>query len=180
MSTVASPTSVTRSPNASCTTPAGSSAPEPRASFAAGMPNNNSPPTPLPTASVAALRNESRVCCTTPGIDLIGAGSLRPSFTNKGNTRSDADTLVCATNRRSAGVRLKRRGRDTRFRRSASGLAPLGIGLLRLASRACPRATRLPCPLPVGLGSKSLRQPVGRKCVGKALHRRTLGEHVDP
>ena len=39
------------------------------------------------TASTAALRSESRVCWTTPGIDAIGTGSRAPSRTNIGSTR---------------------------------------------------------------------------------------------
>ena len=93
--------------------PAGSSAAEPRASLTAGMPNRISPPTPASTASTAALRRLSRVCCSTPGIEPTGRGSLIPSLTNSGRTRSPARTLVDATSRRSAAVRRSLRGRAT-------------------------------------------------------------------
>src|SRR5580700_7500001 len=111
ISTVSSPTSLTRSPSASWTMPAGSSAPEPRASLTAGMPNRTSPPTPAPTASTAALRRLSLVCCMTPGIDGTGCGSSIPSLTNSGSTRSAGRRLVCATKRRRAAVRRSLRGR---------------------------------------------------------------------
>ena len=43
-----------------------------------GTPNSISPPTPASTASTAALRSDSRECCTTPGMLLIGRGSSTP------------------------------------------------------------------------------------------------------
>ena len=41
-----------------------------------GTPNSISPPTPAATASAAARRSESRVCCTTPGIEAMARGSV--------------------------------------------------------------------------------------------------------
>src|SRR5260370_41843446 len=105
MSTVSWPTSAARSRKPRWTMPSGSSADEPRPSLAAGMPNRISPPTPAATASAAALRRLSLVCCTTPGIDATGCGSAMPSFTNRGSTRLDGRTATCATSRRSGALR---------------------------------------------------------------------------
>ena len=93
--------------------PAGSSAAEPGASLTAGMPNRISPPTPASTASTAALRRLSLVCCITPGIEATGCGSPMPSLTNSGSTRSAARTPPGATRRRRAAVRRSLRGRAT-------------------------------------------------------------------
>ena len=51
ISTVSVPTSAASRRSATCTIPDGSSAAEPRPSFAAGTPNRISPPTPADTAS---------------------------------------------------------------------------------------------------------------------------------
>ena len=66
--------------------PSGSSAPEPAASLCSGTPNSMIPPSPAAAASAATRRTESRVCCTTPGIELIGTGSVAPSRTKTGST----------------------------------------------------------------------------------------------
>src|ERR1700759_5610451 len=110
ISTVWSPTSAARSLIASWTMPAGSSAAEPRPSLTAGIPNRMTPPTPASTASTAALRRLSRVCWTTPGMEPIGCGSVMPSLTNIGSTRSVGRSAVFATSCRSAAVRRSRRG----------------------------------------------------------------------
>ncbi len=96
---------------ATLSTPSGSTPAVPVASRRAGTPKSMSPPTPAVTASTAALRRESRVCCTTPGIDAIGVGSVAPSFTNIGSTSWRGRRVVSATSRRSAGVARSRRGR---------------------------------------------------------------------
>ena len=44
-------------------------------------------------------------------METTGCGSLIPSLTNIGSSRSDGRTLVCATSRRSAAVRRSLRGR---------------------------------------------------------------------
>ncbi len=111
MTTVASPTSDTTSRIATLRTPSSSVAPDPTASRDDGTPKSISPPTPACTASAAALRSESRECCTTPGIDAIGAGASSPSLTNIGSTRSPGAGRVWATSDRSAAVRRSRRGR---------------------------------------------------------------------
>ena len=77
----------------------------------AGTPNSITAGTPSAASSRASLRNESRVCCTTPGNDAIGWGSSIPSRTNSGATKSSTLTRVSATSRRNAGVRRSRRSR---------------------------------------------------------------------
>ncbi len=52
------------------------------------------------------------MCCTTPGSDPIGTGSVMLSRTNNGATRSPVRTTVSATRSRIAGVRRNRRGRE--------------------------------------------------------------------
>src|SRR5690349_8273977 len=111
MTTVASPTSERTSRSATLSTPSGSTPALPVESCRAGTPNSISPPTPAATASAAALRSESRVCWTTPGIDETGTGSLAPSLTNIGSTSCRGRRVVSATRRRSAGVARSRRGR---------------------------------------------------------------------
>src|SRR6516225_11403102 len=68
------------------------------------------PPTPASTASAAALRRLSLVCCTTPGIEPIGTGSAMPSLMNTGRTSSAGRSAVSATIARSALVPRSRRG----------------------------------------------------------------------
>src|SRR4051794_25817883 len=111
MTTVASPTSARTSRSATFSTPSGSTPALPVASRRSGTPNSISPPTPAATASAAALRSESRVCWTTPGIDETGTGSTAPSLTNIGSTSCRGRRVVSATRRRSAGVARRRRGR---------------------------------------------------------------------
>ena len=111
MSTISSPTSARRSASASCTMPSGSHAPEPSASLWAGTPKRITPGMPRAASSLTSLRSDSRVCCTTPGRLAIGCGSVMPSRTNSGATRSSTVTRVSATRRRSAGVRRSRRSR---------------------------------------------------------------------
>ncbi len=57
------------------------------------MPNRITPPTPAATASAAAFLTLSLVCWRTPGMEGTGCGSLMPSFTNSGRTRSEATHL---------------------------------------------------------------------------------------
>src|SRR5581483_9158144 len=111
MMTMSSPTSVRTSRKAVLSTPSGSIPAEPVASRVAGTPNSMIPPSPAATASTAALRSESRVCCTTPGMDGIGTGSVAPSLTNTGNTSCLAVTVVSRTNPRIAAVARNLRGR---------------------------------------------------------------------
>ena len=68
------------------------------------------PPTPASTAAAAAFRSDSLVCWSTPGIELIGWGSARPSLTNTGSTSSAGRSAVSATMARSAFVPRRRRG----------------------------------------------------------------------
>ncbi len=82
----ASPTSATQSAIATFKIPSGSTAPVPRASLCSGTPNSMTPPSPSAAASETAFRSESRVCCTTPGMLVIGVGSVAPSRTNTGST----------------------------------------------------------------------------------------------
>ena len=76
ISTTSSPTSPRRSASASWTMPSGSKAPLPTASLCAGTPNSTTARTPRPASSATSLRRLSRVCCTTPGSDAIGCGSV--------------------------------------------------------------------------------------------------------
>ena len=92
--------------------PCGSSAPEPCASLCSGTPKSMTPaepglrrPRPRPCAACRG------VCWTTPGIELIGRGSVRPSATNTGSTSWRGSTLVSATIARIAGDVRSRRGR---------------------------------------------------------------------
>ena len=107
----ASPTSATTSVMARLRMPAGSIAPEPVASRCSGIPNSITPPSPSSAASLTAASSEERVCWTTPGIEEIGCGSVRPSRTKTGSTSCRASSDVSATIRRSAGVVRSRRGR---------------------------------------------------------------------
>ena len=111
MTTMASPTSARTSRSAALRMPSGSIPALPVASRSAGTPKSMRPPTPAATASVAALRSVSRVCCTTPGIDPTGTGSSMPSRTNIGSTSWRGRRSVSATRRRIAGVVRSRRGR---------------------------------------------------------------------
>ena len=111
MSTSSSPRSARSCCSATLTMPSAASACEPTGSFSPGMPNSISPPMPASAASCAALRSESRVCWTTPGIDEIGTGSSMPCLTNTGSTKSAGASRVCAVSRRSAGVDRSRRPR---------------------------------------------------------------------
>src|SRR5215468_1273366 len=169
ISTVASPTSAARSASACWTIPSGSSAAEPRASLTAGMPNSISPPTPAATASAAVLRRLSRVCWATPGMDGTGSGSLIPSLTNRGSTRSDPWTVVRAASLRSAAVRRRRRGR-------AAG-NPLVTGWLLLARRpaASPQPAARAAPALAGLAYR-LTGRDGRLAEAGAVLGQRLGQ----
>lgn len=96
-----------------------------------GTANSMRPPTPASTAARAALRSESRVCWRTPGIDATGTGSVIPSRTNIGRTRSAGDTRVSATIRRSGAVRRSRLGRTTGPGLVGDGWIELLIRVLR-------------------------------------------------
>ena len=111
MSTTSSPSSDRTSRSATWTMPSGSQAPEPVASLPVGTPKRMTAGTPSSASSCTSLRNDSRVCCTTPGSELIGAGSSMPSRTNSGAIRSSIERWVSATRRRMAGVRRSRRNR---------------------------------------------------------------------
>ncbi len=113
ITTVASPTSLTTSRMATLRMPSGSTPAEPCGSCAAGTPKSIRPPTPASTASTAALRSDSRECCMTPGIDLIGRGSVSPSRTNIGRMSWRGSSVVSLTSRRRAGVLRNRRGRTS-------------------------------------------------------------------
>jgi hypothetical protein len=75
--------------------------------------NTMMPPTTAPAASAAAFRRLSLVCCTTPGIEPIGTGSVMPSLMNTGRTSSAGRSAVSATMARSARVPRSRRGRSS-------------------------------------------------------------------
>ncbi|MEY9487074.1 hypothetical protein RKD26_002868 [Streptomyces calvus] len=113
MTSRSSPTSARTSRRATWRMPSGSVPGVPRASFldSSGTPNSMIPETPAATASAAAFFRLSRVCCTTPGIDAMGTGSLTPSRTKAGRMRSAGWSRVSATIRRIAGVVRRRRGR---------------------------------------------------------------------
>ena len=113
MTTRLSPVSALMSAIATWEIPSGSSAALPRSSLAAGTPNTMMPPTPAPAASAAAFRRLSLVCCTTPGIEPIGTGSVMPSLMNTGRTSSAGRSAVSATMARSARVPRSRRGRSS-------------------------------------------------------------------
>ena len=131
MITISSPTSATTSRRATWMMPPGSSAAEPRPSLTAGMPNRIRPPTPASAASAAALRRLSLVCWTTPGMEGTGTGSVIPSLTNIGSTRSEPRTLVLAARRRSAGVRRSLRGRTAGKPVTTTSLSAPGPGRSR-------------------------------------------------
>ena len=101
-----------------------------------GTPNSMIPPTPASAASAAALRSESRVCWTTPGIDEIGRGSARPSATNTGRISCRGLDRGLGDQRRIAGVdpQPARAGRRDACCRSATAsitpmITPDGRGL---------------------------------------------------
>src|SRR5947209_7501080 len=182
ISTVESPRSLVRSRSATLRMPSGSERADPTASLssARGAPNSISPPTPALTASAAAERNESRVCCTTPGIESIGTGSSMPSATNIGNTKCLGSSDVWATNRRRAGVDRSRRGRCRGYTLDApkcSGGDPL---------LAAP-GPRLRSPLaPAALLARRRKRTLGAQpggVLGQRLDQRTdrggFGLHVD-
>ena len=79
-----SPTSSTRRPNGGGQDAVRIERPEPRASLRSGTPKSMTPARPASAASTAALRSVSRVCCTTPGMELIGRGSRSPSANEHG------------------------------------------------------------------------------------------------
>src|ERR1017187_2219409 len=186
MSTVAPPTSADRSARADVRIPAGSSAAEPRASLTAGTPKIMSPPTPASTASAAALRSLSRVCWTTPGMELTGCGSRIPSLTNIGSTRSDGWTLVWATRRRSAAVRRSLRGRAAG--NSAVTAAPWGLSqcwwsqcwLPQAAAGAAAALAWLPYGLARGDGRVADARPVFGERVHQGRGRGFRCGHVHP
>ena len=78
MRTSSSPTASRTARSATCTTPSGSQAPLPCASLRAGTPKRISPGTPSETRRLASTTSESSVCCTSPGMDAIGTGSVDP------------------------------------------------------------------------------------------------------
>ena len=178
MTTVASPTSATTSRIATLSTPSSSVAPVPVASLVSGTPNSISPPTPACTASAAALRSESRECCTTPGIDAIGAGSASPSRTKSGSTRSPGDSRVCATSARSAAVRRSRRGRPAG--NCASGPVPVGIVRWPSGGPSGASATGRSTGSPAATAADRAERAVLRERRGELGHRRVRGEDVDP
>src|SRR5918998_39354 len=94
------------------------------------------PDVPTMCAPAAALRSDSRECCMTPGSEATGRGSLSPSLTNIGSTRSAGCSRVSLTSRRRAWLVLKRRGLST-----GKGIAPplsepQGGGTLHFGSTA--------------------------------------------
>src|SRR6201992_2855468 len=179
MITVLSPSSAARSPSASWTMPSGSSAAEPRPSLTAGMPNRMTPPTPASTASTAALRRLSRVCWTTPGMEPIGCGSVMPSLTNIGSTRSVGRSAVSATSRRSAALRRSRRGLITG--NPAFTGPPRSPNLLPDPLAGAPAALAGPAEGLAGLGRAPPRPgpELGQRS-DQLRHGRPGRHHVDP
>ena len=74
------------------------------------MPKIITPASPASAASTAVFRTLSSVCCTTPGMELIGRGSLSPSTTNSGKISCRGARLVSATIARMTGVERSRLG----------------------------------------------------------------------
>ena len=73
------------------------------------------PARPASATSAATLRTDSSVCWTTPGIEEIGRGSVRPSATNTGRISCRGSTAVSATIARITGLTRSRRGRTSWF-----------------------------------------------------------------
>src|SRR5580692_3776294 len=161
VTTRSSPTSALMSESASCEMPSGSSAALPRLSLSAGTPNTMMPPTPASAASAAALRRLSLVCCTTPGIDPIGCGSMMPSLMNTGSTSSAGRSAVSATIDRSALV--------PRSRRALTSGNPALTSTPSLADPAAAAAAAL---------ARTSQRLARREC-RVALRRTELGERVD-
>ena len=111
MMTRSSPTAARTSRSALFSTPSGSVPALPWASRTAGIPNSMMPPSPSATASRAAARSENVVCCTTPGMEVMGLASVRSSRMKTGKIRSDGASEYSLASRRMAGVVRRRRGR---------------------------------------------------------------------
>src|SRR4029077_1412778 len=130
------------------------------------------------TAASAAFRKLSLVCCITPGIEPTGCGSLIPSLTNSGWTRSAGCRLVLATRRRMACVLRSLRG-------LACGNPAAIIRLLwRLLPEPPPGAAatfaRAPYRLSGCRGRFPHRCPVRGQRLDEERRRRILRDHVDP
>ena len=123
--------------------PVGSMAPLPTASLVDGMPKSMMPPRPRSAASAAAFLSESRVCWTTPGIELIGTGSVMSSRTKTGRI----SWLAC--DRRLADEAPQRRGTPQPSRPDDRP-----DDIVRLAPAAV--TSRAPCGGAVGLRSLGL------------------------
>ena len=147
MTTSSSPTASTTARVAMLRIPSGSSAPEPRASLVSGTPKSMIPPIPAATQARASATSESSVCWTTPGIEEISTGSVMPSRTKTGRTRSAGCSRVSATRRRSGVLPRIRRGRTA---------GPGGRGLVAVtpspycaaSSSSCVGRSGAPAPPP--------------------------------
>src|SRR5690242_834318 len=180
MTTASSPTSAVTSRRATWMMPPGSSAAEPRLSLTAGMPNRIRPPTPASAASAAALRRLSLVCWTTPGMEGTGTGSVIPSLTNIGSTRSLPRTLVCAARRRSAGVRRSLRGRTAGKPVTTTSFSAPGPGGSRLPWRSL-TTVRPGLPYAAAAAAAALAWPAHRLTRGQCgvpQPRAVLGQRV--
>src|SRR6185312_13592585 len=201
MTTRSSPTSALMSARATWEMPSGSSAALPRPSLSAGTPNTMMPPTPASAASAAALRRLSRVCCSTPGIELTGCGSAMPSLMNTGSTSSAGRSAVSATMVRSALVPRSRRALTSGNPALIASPVPVVENpfLFALAARSeCPETAKRKeflsdpapaAPAPLARAAQRLacregRVTLGRaelgECVDQCGHRRLAGRHVNP
>ena len=184
MITRSSPTSARTSRMALLSTPSGSREAVPRASRTAGTPNSMMPPTPSSTASAAARLSDSVVCCTTPGMEVMGAGSVRPSRMKAGRISSAGASRYSAVSRRMAGVVRRRRGRwfgkliwvSLRWRKRCSRAAHnavrggyFGGGGHRDAQRGSFRRRRTPDG---DEAAPAQRQQASRRCGGRRWARR--------
>ena len=179
MTTVASPTSATTSRIATLRMPSSSVAPVPVASRVDGTPKSISPPTPACTASTAALRSESRECCTTPGIEAIGARLGQP-FPDEQRQHQ--------VGRRRPGLRDQRPHRGRACAAAAAGRPGRGqrwiplhdrpqVALRRAVARFCDgRSTGSPA----ATAAARTRRAVLRQRRGQVGHRRRRREDVDP
>ncbi len=190
MITRSSPTSARTSRMALFRTPSGSREAVPSASRAAGMPKSMMPPRPSSTASAAARLRDSVVCCTTPGMEVMGLGSVRPSRMNAGRISSAGASRVSAVSRRMAGVVRRRRGRwwGKLIVLSFTGWSGRWSGIHGLvhgghnAGRVSARRPRRPPASPSAAASAAVGTPDGDQPAAcpagqrRAMRRAALGE----
>src|SRR6478736_8004133 len=170
MTTRSSPTASRTARSATLRMPSGSTAPEPVASLCWGTPKSMIPPNPAATQRWAISTTLSRVWCSTPGMLAIGRGSVMPSATKTGSTRSRGCSRVSATRDRRTGFCRRRRGRSIIGAPPSAGAASrrgtLVAGTLHRLARLCR-----------GDGETD---PVPCERVDEAEGRRLRREDVDP